>query len=148
MMRLLAVALAACVLLQPAMAAAQAVHAPLPLVPSRTSIERSEDGPLMAAIRRQGALLSARTDDRAAPRQDIAGPRQNRSWIGRHPVLFGALVGAGAGTVAAGTMNNEMFCQAGNDEDCFFYNGSRFAVGAGIGAGIGALVGWIVGLAR
>ncbi len=148
MKRLLAAAVAACVMLQPVLAAAQAGSAPLPLVPDRTSIERAADGPLMAAIKRQGVFTAARPDERSAPRQDVAGTRQNRSWIGRHPALFGALVGAAAGTVAAGAMDNELFCGTGSDEDCLFYTNSRFAVGAGIGAGIGALAGWIVSLGR
>ena len=147
MKRLLAGAVAACVLLQPVMAAAQTGPAPLPLVPSRISIERGGDGPLMTAIKRPGALLSAGPNERVAPRQD-AVPRESRSWIGRHPALFGALVGAAAGTIAAGTMDNELFCGTGSDEDCFFYTNSRYAVGAGIGAGVGALVGWIAGLGR
>ena len=70
---------------------------------------------------------------------------RKRSWISRHPALFGALVGAGAGAVASGTMENELFC-GGGDEDCLFHGGSRVPVGAGIGAGMGALFGWIAGL--
>jgi hypothetical protein len=70
-----------------------------------------------------------------------------RPWISRHPVLFGALVGAGAGTVSSAVQENELFCSRG-DEDCFFHGSSRFAVGAGIGAGIGAAVGLVVGIAR
>jgi hypothetical protein len=67
-------------------------------------------------------------------------------WIRRHPALFGAMVGAGGGAVAAATMENELFC-SGGDEDCLIYGGSRVLVGAGMGAGVGALVGWLVGLA-
>lgn len=70
-----------------------------------------------------------------------------RPWISRHPVLFGALVGAGAGTVSSAVQENELFC-SGGDEDCFFHGPSRFAVGAGIGAGIGAAVGLVIGIAR
>jgi hypothetical protein len=70
----------------------------------------------------------------------------NRGWIGRHPALFGMLVGAGAGVALANTVDNEWFC-SGSDEDCLFYTaGSRTLVGAGMGAGVGALVGWLVGL--
>jgi hypothetical protein len=148
MRRLFAGVVAACVLLQPVLAAAQARPPLLPLVPDRTSIETVADGPLMAAIRRQGVFAAARPEERSAPRQDIAGARQGRGWIGRHPALFGALVGAAAGTVAAASMDNELFCGTGSDEDCLFYTNSRFAVGAGIGAGIGALAGWIVSLGR
>jgi hypothetical protein len=49
--------------------------------------------------------------------------------------------------VYAGIAENELIC-SGGDEDCLFYGGTKFAVGAGLGAGIGALTGMIVGLAR
>lgn len=137
--------LAGCMLLHPVLVAAQTSPAPLP--PVRASIGENADGPLMTAVRRQfGDVTLSRVD--AARSRQTAQPREERGWIGRHPALFGALVGAAAGTIAAGTMENELFCSAGNDEDCFFYTNSRFAVGAGIGAGIGALAGWMVGLAR
>ncbi len=140
-------AVTGCLLLQPALVAAQT--APAPLQPTRASIERNTDGPLMDAVRREfGGLTLTRTGERSAAQPGPVQSRDRRSWIGRHPALFGALVGAAAGTIAAGTMENELFCSAGNDEDCFFYQNSRFAVGAGIGAGIGALVGWIAGLGR
>ena len=74
-------------------------------------------------------------------------PHKDRGWIGRHPALFGALVGAGGGIIAAGTVENELFC-SGSDDDCVIYGGSRFAAGAAIGAGVGALVGWIASLGR
>jgi hypothetical protein len=73
------------------------------------------------------------------------GP-QNRGWIGRHPALFGSLVGAGAGMAYSNTADNEWFCN-GSDDDCLFYTvGKTTLVGAGVGAGVGALVGWLVGL--
>ena len=96
-------------------------------------------GPVLAAANREStrlALSLARTPDPPS--------NGNRSWISRHPALFGTLVGAGAGAVMSVTMDNELFC-SGGDEDCFFHGGSRVLVGAGMGAGIGALVGWIAG---
>jgi len=72
---------------------------------------------------------------------------RNRGWIGRHPALFGALVGAGAGAAASAMMENELIC-SGGDEDCLIYGGSRILVGAGMGAGIGSLIGFLVGLGR
>jgi hypothetical protein len=89
---------------------------------------------------REGARLAR--DFRARPQETGAQSRKTKTWISRHPALFGALIGAGAGAVASGTMENELFC-SGGDEDCFFHGGSRLLVGAGMGAGIGALVGWL-----
>ena len=102
-----------------------------------------------------GLLAAALALEARSPRTRAAGTATTRQqpaathgrWIGRHPVLFGTLVGAGAGTVAALTMENELFC-SGGDEDCFFHGGSRALVGAGMGAGVGALVGVLAGLGR
>jgi hypothetical protein len=144
-----ATVLTGCLLLHPIVVAAQAV----PSIQHSTGRSMqdirarvSADAPLMSAVRQDGGRLLARTVPSQASAETRA--RQGRSWVGRHPALFGALVGAGAGIVAAGTMENELFCSTGSDEDCLFYTGSRFAVGAGIGAGVGALVGWIVGMRR
>lgn len=148
MKKFLAMAVAGCVLLHPVLAAAQAARAvPAPIGLS-IQARASADAPLMAAVMREAGQLASRAG-RLSPR--LAAPqqaREGRSWIGRHPALFGAIAGAGAGLVAAGTMDNELFCSTGSDEDCLFYKSSRFAVGAGIGAGVGALVGWIVGRGR
>jgi hypothetical protein len=66
-------------------------------------------------------------------------------WIRRHPVLFGALVGAGAGMVTSIPRWTELYCAGGGDEDCLFHGASGVAFGAAAGAGIGALVGAIAG---
>lgn len=142
-------ALAGCLLMQPIVVAAQAAPSTVP--PAGLSIQETQpraggDGPLMSAVKRDAGRLATRPQPSQTSVDAKAGGQ--RSWIGRHPALFGALVGAGAGVVAAGTMENELFCSTGSDEDCVFYTGSRFAVGAGIGAGVGALVGWIVGMGR
>lgn len=101
-------------------------------------------GPLAAAAARETTRLAAATAARPARRVE---PAEQHSWISRHPALFGAMVGAGAGAVAAGTMDNELFC-SGGDDDCVFHGEGRTIVGAGIGAGIGAAIGVIVGLGR
>jgi hypothetical protein len=101
--------------------------------------------PLLASAQRESTRLVLRPVSPPATR--VPGPANSpkRQWISRHPVLFGTLVGAGAGAVASVTMENELFC-SGGDEDCFFHGGSRVFVGTGFGAGVGALVGWIAGL--
>lgn len=87
-----------------------------------------------------GAAIGLGIDAVVGPKT-VYGPAQpRRGWIGRHPVLFGALVGAGVGAAWAGSSSNFT--------DGMFSNGGNALLGAGIGAGPGSLVGLIVGLAR
>ena len=112
----------------------------------RETIPPQQKGMVREAVRREVARILLRPSLWRS--EDVLAQQtgsQNRRWSGRHPALFGALVGAGAGAVSAATMENEWFCSRG-DEDCLFYGGSRVLVGAGMGAGVGALVGWLVGL--
>lgn len=105
----------------------------------------SSDGVLKAAVAREAARLALAKGN--SLRQPQPGGSPKRGWIGRHPALFGALVGAGAGAVFANTVENETFCR-GTSNDCLFPGGNKTLVGAGMGAGIGALVGVIAGAAR
>lgn len=127
---------------QPATAAAAAGTAVAAMTVHLAAPART--GPLAAAAARETTRLAAATAARPVRRVQ---PAEQHGWISRHPVLFGALVGAAAGAVAAGTMDNELFC-GGSDDDCVFHGEGRAIVGAGIGAGIGAAVGVIVGLGR
>jgi hypothetical protein len=66
-------------------------------------------------------------------------PRE-RSWPGRHPVLFGALVGMGVGLgVQAAVIPGE---SGGEPHSAYL------PIFGGMGAGIGSLVGLIVSVAR
>jgi len=115
-----------------------------PRLATRPDVPSPGRGPLLAAADRESARLAV--SPKRPPTEDAAQTSgQKRNWISRHPALFGTLVGAGAGAVAANRMENELFC-SGGDEDCFFHGGGRTLVGAGFGAGIGALAGWIAGL--
>ena len=58
-----------------------------------------------------------------------------RSWFGRHPVLTGALVGAGGGAAWA-----EILCRGQCEGDPRPYIALFGGAGAGIGAGIGAVI--------
>jgi hypothetical protein len=83
--------------------------------------------------------LAAASTDSALLRVQQPGQR-NRSWIGRHPVLFGTLVGLGGGyLVGVGAGEDGIFDDFTAGENGLFV--------AGIGAGAGALVGAIVGAA-
>ena len=114
---------------------------------SLAALQRAEglNGP--ARLRLYSRLEWLQQVPQRQPAESPAQPPKSpsRGWIGRHPALFGALVGAGAGAVATQTMDNELFC-SGSDDDCIFHGGGRALIGAGIGAGVGSLVGWLVGL--
>ena len=101
------------------------------------------NGPARFGVFERSEWLQQVPRQRAEP--VVPPPKSNRGWIGRHPALFGALVGAAAGTVLSLTMENEGF-RDGSDEDCLFHGGGRVLIGAGAGAGIGSFVGWLVGL--
>ena len=94
--------------------------------------------PIRDAAVREAVRLALRDDNRSA-RQ--AGASQG-SRSGGHPVLIGAIVGAGAGAIvgALGTCSADPAPEIGVPAPC----GTRKAwalLGAGFGAGAGALVG-------
>lgn len=83
--------------------------------------------------------LSAASADPALLRVQQPGQRK-RSWIGRHPVLFGTLVGFGGGFLIGYLPGDD-----GVFDD--FTAGFNGVVLGGVGAGTGAVVGAIVGAA-
>jgi hypothetical protein len=82
---------------------------------------------------------------KSASAQTPQSPTQDRSWIARHPVVFGTLVRAGAGAISSIPQWTELYCATGGDEDCLFHGGAGVLFGACAGAGIGALIGFLVG---
>jgi hypothetical protein len=79
--------------------------------------------------------------------QPSSGPARGHSWVARHPVLLGALVGLGAGfTIGAATCRYP----GGEGSSCSDYTFPGNArllggltiggLGAGIGAGVGAVI--------
>jgi hypothetical protein len=124
-----------------------ALAADRPLAAGNTALARHDrqavSQPLAASVVREARRLA--TAPQPGTREER--PRTDGAWLGRHPVVFGTIVGAGIGAVAGMTMENELFC-SGGDEDCLIYGGTRFLAGAGMGAGIGALAGLVVSLAR
>jgi len=109
--------------------------------PAATSL--SQPRPLKTAIDRETRRLAPAR--RIATFQTPPPSAGNRSWIRRHPALFGALVGAGAGAVSSAPRWTELYCATGGDEDCFFHGGAGVLFGTGAGAGIGALIGFLAG---
>ena len=87
------------------------------------------------AVTRDGVALSLLPAPVAQPQQ----PRQ-RSWPGRHPVLFGALVGLGIGVA----VEMAVIPGAGGGEPHSAY----LPLFGGVGAGIGSLTGVIVSAVR
>lgn len=70
-------------------------------------------------------------------------PPRRSGWIARHPALFGALVGFGAGCAWG-------VSQVGGSDDNFYNALDEFAcpgVG-GLGAGAGATIGWAISRMR
>jgi|WetSurMetagenome_2_1015567.scaffolds.fasta_scaffold53475_3 hypothetical protein len=93
------------------------------------------NGLLEAALRESNRLGHSRpaslaTSHRHAAAETNAGGR--RSWVSRHPVLFGAIIGGVAGSVALGLTDSV----SGHPEP-----GEAYSMGFGLGAGVGALVG-------
>ncbi len=89
---------------------------------------------LREAVNRESARLAA------LPAAVLQQQPRERSWPGRHPVLFGALVGLGAGigvqaVVIPGASGGEP-------------HGAYLPLFGGVGAGIGSLVGLIASAAR
>ena len=117
---------------------------------------RSSEG-VTVPTRRLPSTLAAGWLERAASRElarlNLAAPstdsallpvqqpgQRKRSWIARHPVLSGTLVGLGGGyLVGVGAGEDGIFDDFTAGENGLFV--------AGIGAGTGALVGAIVGAA-
>lgn len=66
-----------------------------------------------------------------------------RGWIARHPGLFGALLGAGAGAVTGYALGQD--CSHDGTSGSCSSKGGASVVGAGLGAGGGALVGLLLG---
>jgi len=94
------------------------------------------------ALRLSADLMrTAVSDDfRLTTRPLAQQPTQKRSWPGRHPVLFGALLGLGIGLgVEAAVIPG-----ASGGEPHSVY----VPMFGGIGAGIGSLVGVVVSVAR
>jgi hypothetical protein len=101
----------------------------------------AEDGPLARAVVTESKrLVAARASQAPQPPTP-----QKRSWIGRHPVVFGALAGTagGAGVVAA-TYN----CRSTGSFPNFCLRDAAIVGGALVGAGIGSVAGFAIGAAR
>ena len=106
------------------------------------AIDRIDRPPLPGVFQRAVASDATRiTLTRSAPRRSSHWPpqqtKQGRSLIGRHPVLFGTLVGFGAGFLVGYLPGDDGVF----DDFTAGFNGWVLGgAGAGIGAGVGAIV--------
>jgi hypothetical protein len=131
----LAAILAGCLLCSSVVAAEPARLSPSAAsVPGTTTAQRWL---VLEAVREE--IRGASRDGRlqTTPQQS---PPENKSWVQRHPVWFGLIVGAGVG---AG------WGAASCSDGCFPIGaGGAAIVGSWYGAGAGALIGWGVGRAK
>jgi hypothetical protein len=66
--------------------------------------------------------------------------QQERGWMGRHPVLFGTMVGFGAGFLIGYVPGRDGTCPDFDASECGWIVG-------GVGAGAGAIAGFVAALA-
>jgi hypothetical protein len=89
-------------------------------------------GPLRQSVERGAIRMARQSAGTVAP-----APSQ-RSWIGRHPIALGMLIGMAAGVAVGATQHYE-------GERPF---GPYMALGGGIGVGVGAGVGAMISAIR
>ena len=120
-----------------ALAADDSLATQRPLTASATR-PTSQAGPIRTAAQNAGTRLALE----AAPNHHPAQPdRDDRSWVERHPVWTGAMVGFGAGFGLT-------YLTTHDDRDEFIKIMSPGSAGlfwGGVCAGIGALAGWAIG---
>jgi hypothetical protein len=103
-------------------------------VPERTPAQR----PLDLETLREEIRIASR--DGSLPTVAQQSPSENKSWMKRHPVWSGLIIGAGVGAVVGAVS-----CSGG----CYLIGaGGAAMVGSWYGAGAGALIGWGVGRAK
>jgi hypothetical protein len=129
-------AILACLLSCSSVAAAE----PALLLPSAVrvpEIKRDQRPLALEALREEIRIVSR---DGSLQRAAQQSPPENKSWMERHPVWFGLIVGAGVGAA---------WGAASCSDGCFPIGaGGAAIVGSWYGAGAGALIGWGVGRAR
>lgn len=129
-------------LAHPALAADSAHVTPDGSVPTRSAVA-SSPGALTLSVAHEASHLARVTASAPTTTQPAPQQTKKKGWIGRHPVLFGALVGFGAGCVLGAS-------RVGGSQDTFFNALDEFAcpVVGGMGAGAGSVIGWSVSRTR
>ncbi len=136
------IAVLCCLALAPApLAAAGDAKTPTTSV-TRAFALGGSNGPLRAASLSRRTFDTNLTEHRSARQQDAS--RDKGSWMARHPVWTGAMIGFGAGVLIT-------YASASHDDDEFLTvisPGAAATFWGGVTAGVGALAGWGIGRNR
>lgn len=104
-------------------------------------------GALHASVDRQAAAILGTAQSEPQPSSPNAAPGQQRSWVARHRILTGTLIGLGVGVPIGIATCHYPTAEGSSCSDYTFPGNARMlgavtigAYGAAIGAGIGALV--------
>jgi hypothetical protein len=109
--------------------------------PEKPEVAQHARTPLLASIDREA--IRAGVVERSAISHRTQSSVPQPSWARRHPVVLGAIAGAGIGAASSAVRWTELYCANGGDEDCLFHGAQGVFFGAGVGAGIGALIGLV-----
>jgi hypothetical protein len=104
-----------------------------------------QPGPIETAVEREVARLAREARSAQTP-QPQPQAKSSGNWISRHPVAFGALVGAGAG-LGVGIYSGSRPCEPSHESGCST-QGVAYVMGPIFGALIGTGVGLVVALVR
>ena len=108
----------------------------------RSAAGAAPDDSISRAIKQEAARQTRLNTSKRFSQAQQPQSRE-RSWAGKHPVLFGALLGAGVGGLGGATLGSDC-----GREESFCSRKGLVQIGAAAGAGVGALVGLVVGLIR
>jgi hypothetical protein len=104
-----------------------------PAAPSANTATVRHAQPIRDAIRKEAVRLARTSRQAAAPQ-----PPRHRNWFARHPVLTGAMAGAGVGMILI-TANG---CNSSSDYTCT----GLLLFGGGTGAAIGSAGGLVAAI--
>ena len=99
-----------------------------------------QSGPIRKASLNRDSVRTFIGETGSAARSRQGTDPSRDSWIERHPVWTGALVGFSAGVVLTYVM--------ANDNDAIISTGAAATFWGGVSAGSGALIGWGIGRNR
>jgi hypothetical protein len=117
--------------------------APLAEASGRRTTWQQPSPPARTWVDRHRVAAGAGFRAAAATTSQQEAVQGERSWVGRHPALTGALIGAGVGATYAYIM-----CRGACEGQPGLYMTLFGGIGSGIGAGIGAGTGAIVSALR